>query len=237
MTDPQAQLADENDSKREDVAVEPPTKGEESAAAAGPEKPADAATEQSPVEKPADAATEQSPVEEDEEEAQDASGAPEPAPTVSDRQTGALKTAGENVSKKSVLLGFAGGAVTAVAVLALTGYVWPGFLAGPGKPDDKVAEVTAAMGSRNPAELDKVTCHAPDGKPTSHMLPPQAMQLIQKVTQTAPARLSLDTEAMVPVDLTLSAQGQTQKLPVNLVLTVSNGHWCMNGLAQQQQPS
>jgi hypothetical protein len=119
-------------------------------------------------------------------------------------------------------------------VMALGAYVWPGVLTGPGKPDGKAAEAAAALGSKNAAALDKITCHGPDGKPSSQMIPPQALQLIQGVTQTGPPQLSLDTQALAPVDLTLSAQGQTQKLPAALALAVSNGQWCMNGLAQRQ---
>jgi hypothetical protein len=44
----------------------------------------------------------------------------------------------------------------------------------------------------------------------------------------------LDTQAQAPVDLTLSAQGQTQDLPAAVVLGVTNGEWCMNGISQQQ---
>jgi hypothetical protein len=252
MTDQQQPPATEDDAKKGDTATEPATPGDEVATAPSSEKPAEKAADE-PAGKPAEKATDEpagKPAEQAAEKAADTpaeaaeerspatpdtSATPRPASPADSGRPAAPQAAGGGLNKKSVLVGFAGGAVAAVAVLALAGYVWPGFLAGPGTPDATAAEVTAAMSSKNPAELDKVSCHGPDGKPTNHMLPPQAMQLIQSVTETAPPRLSLDTEAMAPIELTLSAQGQTQKLPANLVLTVSNGQWCMNGLAQQQQ--
>ena len=124
-------------------------------------------------------------------------------------------------------------AALVIVVLVLAAFVWPGFLAGPGKPDAKATEAAAALGSKDAGQLDKVACHGPDGK-SSGQLPPQVLQLIQSATQTGPPVLTLDTQARVPVDLTLSAQGQTQKIPVDLVLGVTNRAWCMDGIAQRQ---
>ncbi|MHA6796607.1 hypothetical protein ACVGVM_24305 [Pseudonocardia bannensis] len=148
-----------------------------------------------------------------------------------DTQVQGASAAGRKEGRKALLLGLGGGLVVAAFVLAA--FVWPGFLAGPGKPDDKAAEAVAALSSKNPGELEKVSCHGPDGKPVAQ-LPPQALQLIQAVKQTGPPQLSLDTQALAPVDLTLSAQGQTQDLPVDVVLGVTNGEWCMNGISQRQ---
>ncbi|WP_214364293.1 hypothetical protein [Pseudonocardia sp. H11422] len=150
-----------------------------------------------------------------------------------DTQAPGAPVTGQKESKKGLVLGLGGGAGAVIVVLVLAAFVWPGFLAGPGKPDDKAAEAVAALSSKNPGELEKVSCHGPDGKPTAQM-PPQALQLIQAAKQTGPPHLSLDTQALAPVDLTLSAQGQTQDLPVDVVLGVTNGEWCMNGISQRQ---
>jgi hypothetical protein len=143
--------------------------------------------------------------------------------------------AGGSQSKKGnkgLLIGLSAAALV-IVVLVLAAFVWPGFLAGPGKPDAKATEAAAALGSKDAGQLDKVACHGPDGK-SSGQLPPQVLQLIQSAAQTGPPVLTLDTQARVPVDLTLSAQGQTQKIPVDLVLGVTNHAWCMDGIAQRQ---
>ena len=133
---------------------------------------------------------------------------------------------------KGLLIGLSAAALV-IVVLVLAAFVWPGFLAGPGKPDAKATEAAAALASKDAGQLDKVACHGPDGKSTGQ-LPPQVLQLIQSAAQTGPPVLTLDTQARVPVDLTLSAQGQTQKIPVDLVLGVTNHAWCMDGIAQRQ---
>ena len=138
------------------------------------------------------------------------------------------------VSEKRLLLGVGGAFVAVIAVLVLAAFVWPGFLAGPGTPDSKASEAAAALGSKNPADLDKISCHGPDGKLTARAIPPQALQLIQSAKQVGPPHLSLDTQALVPVDLALTAQGQTQTLPVDVVLGVTNGEWCINGITQRR---
>jgi hypothetical protein len=181
--------------------------------------PAEAATQQTT---PTEGTTEQTPpaeVQHTEAEGSQAEGA-----SVAQQQAS---------SKKGFLLGVAGGALLVIVVGALAAFVWPGFLAGPGKPDDTAAAAVAALSSKNAAELEKVSCRDPDGKPTEQM-PPQALQLIQTAKQAGPPHLSLDTMALAPVDLTLSAQGQTQNVPVSVVLGVTNGEWCMNGIAQRQ---
>ncbi|NMH99499.1 hypothetical protein [Pseudonocardia acidicola] len=149
-----------------------------------------------------------------------------------DTQAQGAPDAPQKAGKKGLLLGLGVGAVVVVA-LVLTAFVWPGFLAGPGKPDGKAAEAVAALASKDPGQLEKVSCHGPDGKATTQM-PAQALQLIQAAKQTGPPQLLLDTQAVAPVDLTLSAQGQTQNLQADVVLGVTNGEWCMNGISQRQ---
>jgi hypothetical protein len=63
---------------------------------------------------------------------------------------------------------------------------------------------------------------------------PQVLQLIQATKQTGPPHLSLDTQALAPVEFTLSAQGQTQSVAADVVLAVTNGAWCMDGISQRQ---
>lgn len=145
-----------------------------------------------------------------------------------------LPAAKQKGSKKGLLLGIGGGAVVvAIVALALAAFVWPGFLAGPGKPDGKASEATAALASKNAGEVEKVSCHGPDGKVTTQ-IPQQDLQLIQSAKSAGPPHLALDTEALVPVDLTLSAQGKTQTAPVDVVLGVTNNKWCMRGISQRQ---
>jgi hypothetical protein len=135
--------------------------------------------------------------------------------------------------KKGLVIGLGSAAGVVIVALVLAAFVWPGFLAGPGKPDAKAQQVVTALGSKNPGEVEKISCHSPDGK-SSNQIPPQALSLIQSVKQTGPAHLSLDTEAQVPIDLTLNAQGKTQTAPANAVLGVTDGDWCMKGLSQRQ---
>ena len=155
-------------------------------------------------------------------------GTDQPAARGDDPAGGSTEQAG----KKGLLLGL--GAAAVVVVLVLAAFVWPGFLAGPGKPDQKAAEAAAALASKDPGQLDKVSCHGPDGKPTAQAFPPQALQLIQSATSAGPPRLTLDTQALAPIDLTLGAQGRTEKLPADLLLGVTHGQWCMNGITQRQ---
>lgn len=141
----------------------------------------------------------------------------------------------QNRYRKGLLIGLGSGALVGIiAGLAFAGLVKPSFLVGPGKPDDKASEAVMALGSKNADAMAKASCHSPDGK-LSQQLPPQALQLIQSAKPTGPPQLSLDTEALVPVSLTLTQQGQSQTIPVDIVLGVANGKWCVNGIAQQQQ--
>jgi hypothetical protein len=136
--------------------------------------------------------------------------------------------------RKGVLLGV-GGAVLGVAALALVlaAFAWPGFLAGPGTPDDTATRAVAALASKDPAEVDKVSCRGPDGNAVSQ-LPPEALQVIQGATQTGAPQLLLDTQAQAPINLTLSAQGQTQDIAADVLLGVTDDEWCMTGISQQQ---
>jgi hypothetical protein len=141
----------------------------------------------------------------------------------------------EKERRKGVLLGV-GGAVLAVAALALVlaAFAWPGFLAGPGTPDDTATRAVAALASKDPAEVDKVSCRGPDGNAVSQ-IPAEALQVIQGATQTGAPQLLLDTQAQAPVNLTLSAQGQTQDIAAEVMLGVTDDEWCMTGISQQQQ--
>lgn len=133
-----------------------------------------------------------------------------------------------------LLLGIGGSAVAVLIVaLVLGAFVWPGFLAGPGKPDDKAAASVAALSGKDPAELDKVSCHGPDGKVTTQ-IPPEALQLITAAKPAGPTHLSIDTEALAPVDLTISSNGQSKTAPVDIVLGVTHGEWCMKRISQRQ---
>lgn len=135
--------------------------------------------------------------------------------------------------KKGLVLGLGSAAVVVIVALGLAAFVWPGFLAGPGKPDAKAEQVVSALSSKNPGELEQISCHGPDGK-SLNQIPPEALSMIQSVKQTGPAQLSLDTEAQFPIDLTVNAQGKTQNAPADAVLGVTDGDWCMKGLAQRQ---
>lgn len=150
-----------------------------------------------------------------------------------DTQAQGASTAQPNATRKSLLIGLGGGALVVVVVLAIAAFVWPACLIGPGKPDGKAAEAVAALASKNPGDLEKVACHGPDGKAVAQ-LPPQALQLIQTAKQAGPPHLLLDTQARAPVDLTLSALGQTRDIPIDVVLGVTKGEWCMNGIAERQ---
>jgi hypothetical protein len=137
--------------------------------------------------------------------------------------------------KKGLLVGLGSGALVGIIVgLAFAGFVKPTFLVGPGKPDDKASEITAALASKNAGDLAKASCRSPDGK-LSQQLPPQALQLIQSAKQSGPPQELLDSQALTPVDLTVSQQGQTQTIPIDVVLGVTNGEWCMTGISQRQQ--
>ena len=124
-------------------------------------------------------------------------------------------------------------AVIAVVALAVTALLYPGFLVNPGSPDDRAAQITTALATKDGAAIDAASCRTPDGQPLNP-LTPDALTLIQSAVPAGPAQLMLDTQARAPIDLTLSAQGQTQTLPADLVLGVTDGEWCMTGLTQRQ---
>ncbi|RKT89162.1 hypothetical protein SAMN05421805_101714 [Saccharopolyspora antimicrobica] len=137
--------------------------------------------------------------------------------------------------KKGLFIGLGSGLlVGAVAALAFAGFVKPDFLVGPGKPDGTASAVTAALAGKDAAGLAASSCRAPDGT-LAPQLPPQALQLIQSAEQSGPPRRSLDSEALTPVDLTINVQGQTQTVPIDVVLGVTGGDWCMKGIADRQQ--
>lgn len=157
---------------------------------------------------------------------------------VDEYTAGVADAAGDGPRKKRNIAmlvgGIAGAVVLTLALVTLAAFVWPGFLAGPGKPDGKAAAVVSALASKNPAEVDKVTCHMNDGKSVTS-IPPQALQMISSAKQAGATQLTLDTEAIAPVDLTLSQQGQTQSVQAEAVLGVTNGSWCLKGLSQRGQ--
>lgn len=136
--------------------------------------------------------------------------------------------------RKGLMFGLAGGVIVgAIVALLLGAFVWPGYLMGPGKPDDTANQVTQALSAKDGPALDNLSCKGPDGKPVSQ-LSGQVLQFIAKVAPAGPATTVIDTEARAPVDVTLSVQGQTQTLPSELVLGESHGDWCLKGLAQRQ---
>ncbi|HEY2195878.1 MAG TPA: hypothetical protein VGH76_26760 [Actinomycetospora sp.] len=141
--------------------------------------------------------------------------------------------------KKEMRKGFAFGAaggilVGAIIALLLGALVWPGYLLGPGDPQDTANQVTQALSSKDAAQLDALSCKGENGQSVTQ-LSPQVLQYITKVAPAGPTTTLIQTEARTPVDLTLSVQGQTQTLPSELVLGETKGDWCLKGLAQRQQ--
>ena len=136
--------------------------------------------------------------------------------------------------RKGLLLGLGGGVLVGLVVALLLGaFVWPGYLTGPGSPDDTAQKATTALAGKDAPGLDAVSCHNRSGQATTQ-IPAQALQLIGRATSTGPTTQTLDNEARTPVDLVVSSGGQTQTLPTDLVLSVNDGSWCLNGLAQRQ---
>jgi hypothetical protein len=141
--------------------------------------------------------------------------------------------------KKEMRKGFAFGAVGgiligAIIALLLGALVWPGYLLGPGDPQDTANQVTQALSAKDAAQLDQLSCKGENGQSVTQ-LSPQVLQYITKVAPAGPTTTLIQTEARTPVDLTLSVQGQTQTLPSELVLGETKGDWCLKGLAQRQQ--
>ncbi|MEJ2889675.1 hypothetical protein [Actinomycetospora aeridis] len=124
-------------------------------------------------------------------------------------------------------------AAVAVVALAVTAFIAPGWVVTPGSPDARAAQMTSALAAKDPAALEAVSCRDQQGNPTNPF-PPDALGLIQAAEPAGPTQLVLDTQARAPVDLTLSAQGQVQRLPADLVLGVTDGQWCMSGISQRQ---
>lgn len=136
--------------------------------------------------------------------------------------------------RKGLAFGTAGGLVLgAIVALLLGAFVYPGYLGGPGSPDDTANQVVTALAAKDAGALTQLSCKGSDGAPVSE-LSPQVLQLIGAVRPSGPTTTYIETEARTPIDLTLSAQGQTQTLPSELVLGQAQGSWCLKGLAQRQ---
>jgi hypothetical protein len=215
---------------------------------------AEATTDDAPTEHtPIDAATdEHATPEHATPEHADATTATVPAATLPVDRSGATAdapTAGEGdeewadaedrAYRKELRKGFAFGTVGglligAIVALLLGALVWPGYLLGPGNPDDTANQVTAALSAKDGPTLDRLSCKGANGQSVTQ-LSGQVLQYITKVAPAGPTTKVIDTEARTPVDVTLSVQGQTQTLPSELVLGESKGDWCLKGLAQRQQ--
>jgi hypothetical protein len=141
---------------------------------------------------------------------------------------------GPRPGRRALVTGIVVGALgIVVAVLAVTAFAWPGFLAGPGSPDAEADRAITALSTQDGAALDQLTCHGQDGTAISQ-LPPQLLQAITAVDRTGPTTLLLDTQAQAPVTVSLEAQGQSQDVPAGLLLGVTDGEWCFGGLSQGQ---
>jgi hypothetical protein len=138
-------------------------------------------------------------------------------------------------SRKALLLGLGSGALGLIVGLVIGIFAVPALFSGPGKPDGEASKAVSALASKNASQMGKVACQGPNGKPAVQPLPPQALQAIQSVKRTGPLQQPLDTEAQVPLSLTVINQGKPQTLPIAMVLGVTKGSWCMKGLAQPQQ--
>ncbi len=167
--------------------------------------------------------------------------APTPAPDAAPAADGDEEWADaeDKAYRKELRKGFAFGTVGglligAIVALLLGALVWPGYLLGPGNPDDTANQVTSALSAKDGPTLDRLSCKGEDGRSVTQ-LSGQVLQYITKVAPAGPTTKLLDTEARTPVDVTLSVQGQTQTLPSELVLGESKGDWCLKGLAQRQQ--
>jgi hypothetical protein len=168
----------------------------------------------------------------------DRSGATADAPTAGEGDE-EWADAEDRAYRKELRKGFAFGTVGglligAIVALLLGALVWPGYLLGPGNPDDTANQVTAALSAKDGPTLDRLSCKGANGQSVTQ-LSGQVLQYITKVAPAGPTTKVIDTEARTPVDVTLSVQGQTQTLPSELVLGESKGDWCLKGLAQRQQ--
>ncbi|NMO91599.1 hypothetical protein [Actinomycetospora sp. TBRC 11914] len=139
-------------------------------------------------------------------------------------------TAPPRRSRKQTLLGLVGGFLVGFLVVGLLGaFVWPGHAFGPGSPDALGAEATTALTARDTGTLDAISCLGPDGKPVQP-IDPQIFSVISAVKPAGAAHLLIDSESRVPVDLTITYQGQPHPLPVDLVLGEDHRTWCLKGL-------
>ncbi|MCD2194619.1 hypothetical protein LQ327_14695 [Actinomycetospora endophytica] len=133
-------------------------------------------------------------------------------------------------SKRPLVLGLVGGIVVGFLVVGLIGaFLWPGHAFGPGSPDALASEATADVAAKNSAALDAISCRGADGKPVAP-INPQIFGVIGSVKPAGAANLLIDSEARVPVDLTIAVQGQQQPLPIDLVLGENDRTWCFKGL-------
>lgn len=123
--------------------------------------------------------------------------------------------------------------VAVIGVLFLLGaFVWPAFL-GPGSPEDTGNKAVSALGAKDEGQLGAISCVRLDGSPAASF-PPELLALVGKAAPAGPSKQTLDTEARVPIDLTLTQGGQSQTLPADLLLGVNHGDWCLNGISQRQ---
>jgi hypothetical protein len=164
-----------------------------------------------------------------------ASGDAVPAADGDEEWADAEDTAYRKELRKGFAFGAVGGVlIGAIVALLLGALVWPGYLLGPGSPDDTANQVTAALAAKDGPTLDRLSCKGADGRSVTQ-LSGQVLQYVTKVAPAGPTTTLIDTEARTPIDVTLSVQGQTQTLPSELVLGESKGDWCLKGLAQRQQ--
>ena len=127
--------------------------------------------------------------------------------------------------------GVIGGLIVSLVLGAL---VWPGWFVAAGSPNDVADRAIAAFSARDVGALNAVTCVGADGKPTS-AIPADALQEVAGATADGAPVQTVDAQARAPMTVTLSAQGQTQALPFNLVLGQQDHAWCVVGLSSSQQ--
>jgi hypothetical protein len=132
---------------------------------------------------------------------------------------------------RRAVLTFGSGVLAGALVLALVAiFIWPGHLFGPGSPDSVASQATTALGAKDRPTTDRLSCRGPDG---ASVVSGDILNVISAAKPAGPAKIVIDTEAHAPVDLTVSFQGQSQTLPVDLVLGVSHGAWCFKAITQR----
>jgi hypothetical protein len=135
--------------------------------------------------------------------------------------------------RRPVLLGMLAGFVVGFLVIGLVGaFLWPGNAFGPGSPDPVASEATAAFTAKDTGALEALSCKAPDGK-AIQPIDGQVFGVIASTKPAGPAHLQMESEARVPLDLTITYQGQQQPLPVDLVLGEADRAWCLKGLTSR----